>query len=122
LKVYIADDEPEIREALAKVFSVKGFAVGEFSDGQSLLDKVGTAPPDLIILDVMMPKLTGWETCRELKKRKESARIPVIILTAKTGGIDELMAAETGADLYLKKPISPLEIFQQAQTLLGGAS
>jgi DNA-binding response OmpR family regulator len=120
LRVVLADDEPEIRETLQAVFQAKGWEVLAFSDGQAALDNALTKKPDLIILDVMMPKLTGWEACRELKKREETKHIPVIILTARTKELDELMTAEAGADLYLTKPFNPLEVFAAASKLTGG--
>ncbi|MFH1347092.1 MAG: response regulator [Candidatus Margulisiibacteriota bacterium] len=120
MKVLIADDELENRETLGEIFKSKGFEVIETTDGQAAIERSILKKPDLIILDVMMPKLTGWEACRKLKENKETNNIPVIILTGKTKDIDELMTAEAGADLYIKKPFSPLEVFEQAQQLLGG--
>ncbi|MBN2058389.1 MAG: response regulator [Candidatus Saganbacteria bacterium] len=120
MKVILADDENEIREPLSAVFKAKGAEVREFGDGRSALDSALSRPPDLIILDVMMPKMSGWDACRELKTNEKTKDIPVIILTARTKDMDELMTAEAGADLYLKKPFNPLEVYAEAQKLLGG--
>jgi DNA-binding response OmpR family regulator len=120
LRVVIADDEPEIRETLQAVFQAKGWEVLTYSDGQAAFDNACTKLPDLAIFDVMMPKLNGWEACRELKKCETTKHIPVIILTARTKEVDELMTAESGADLYLPKPFNPLEVYEQAVKLTGG--
>jgi DNA-binding response OmpR family regulator len=120
LRVLLADDEPEIRDTLQAVFQAKGWEVLAFSDGQSALANAQTQKPDLVILDVNMPKLTGWEACRELKKRPETKQLPVIILTARAKELDELMTAEAGADLYLTKPFNPLQVYEEAVKLTGG--
>ena len=119
MKVLIADDELDIRETLAEAFQAKGFEVVVAADGKIALEKAGQERPDLAVLDVMMPKLSGWEVCKELKKNEPTKNIPVIILTAaKTKEIDELMSAESGADLHLKKPYNPLDIVTSAENLL----
>jgi DNA-binding response OmpR family regulator len=120
LRVLLADDEPEIRDTLQAIFQAKGWEVIAFSDGQSALANAQTQKPDLVILDVNMPKLTGWEACRELKKRPETKQLPVIILTARAKELDELMTAEAGADLYLTKPFNPLQVYEEAVKLTGG--
>ena len=120
MRVVVADDEPEILDILKSIFETKGWEVLAFSDGQAGLDSALTKKPDLVIFDVMMPKLTGWDACRELKKREETKHIPVIILTAKNRDMDELMTAETGADLYLTKPFDPFEVYAAAVKLTGG--
>ncbi|MBU0574348.1 MAG: response regulator transcription factor [Candidatus Margulisiibacteriota bacterium] len=118
MKVLIADDEIEIREVLRAVFEANKFEVLEYSDGEAALSNALLKKPDLIILDVMMPRISGWEACRELKKNEQTKNIPVIILTAKSRDIDELMTAEAGADLYIKKPFDPKDILEKAKALM----
>lgn len=120
MKVMIADDEPQILATLEAAFESKGFEVLKYSDGQTALNNVATQQPDLIILDVLMPKLSGWDACHLIKSKAETKHIPVIILTAKTKDIDELMACEVAADAYIRKPFDPLEVLKKAEELIGG--
>ena len=122
MKLLLADDELAIREALSAAFKAAGWEVAAFNDGQSALENLPRVQPDLVILDVTMPRLNGWEVCRELKKNEQTKKIPVIILTGRTKGEDELMTAEAGADLYLTKPFDPLQVVEQARQLRGGGS
>ncbi len=104
-KVLIIDDEIKLREALVELFSFIGYQIVEAQDGLDGLDKVKAHHPDLIICDIMMPKLDGYGF---LKKHlaSEQATIPVVLLTAKTEGVDEIIGKGLGAKEYVKKPFS----------------
>jgi DNA-binding response OmpR family regulator len=104
-KILIIDDEIKLREALVELFSFIGYQIVEAQDGLDGLDKVKAHHPDLIICDIMMPKLDGYGF---LKKHlaSEQATIPVVLLTAKTEGVDEIIGKGLGAKEYIKKPFS----------------
>jgi DNA-binding response OmpR family regulator len=108
-KVLIIDDEIKLREALVELFSFIGYQIVEAQDGLDGLEKVKSHHPDLIICDIMMPKLDGYGF---LKKHlaSEQATIPVVLLTAKTEEIDEIIGKELGAKEYIKKPFSFQEL------------
>ena len=104
-KVLIIDDEIKLREALVELFSFIGYQIVEAHDGLDGLDKVKEHLPDLIICDIMMPKLDGYGF---LKKHlaSEQSTIPVVLLTAKTEEVDEIIGKGLGAKEYVKKPFS----------------
>jgi DNA-binding response OmpR family regulator len=103
-KILLCDDEPDILTILKRYLEVDGYSVVTASDGQEALEKIFSDHFDLIILDVMMPKVNGWEVCKRIKSKAETKNIPVIILTAKSQDVDALMSYETGADEYATKP------------------
>lgn len=108
-KVLIIDDEIKLREAIVELFSFIGYQIVEAQDGLDGLDKVKSHTPDLIICDVMMPKLDGYGF---LKKHlaSEQAAIPVVLLTAKTEEVDVIIGKSLGAKDYIKKPFSFQEL------------
>jgi DNA-binding response OmpR family regulator len=89
------------------------------NDGEEALNAAGTRNPDLAVLDVMMPKLDGYEVTRRMREREETERIPVILLTARVQEADVQRGFESGADDYLKKPFSPQELRARVQAVLG---
>ncbi len=105
--IVVADDEKHIVQLIKLYLSNEGFRVETAADGQEALDKARRLRPDLIVLDLMMPRLDGWEVCRRL--RKES-NIPVIMLTARTDDVDKIVGLELGADDYVTKPFNPREL------------
>jgi DNA-binding response OmpR family regulator len=109
--VLIIDDEIKLREAIVELFSFIGYQIVEAQDGLDGLDKVQLHTPDLIICDVMMPKLDGYGF---LKKHltSEQSHIPVVLLTAKTEEVDEIIGKDLGAKEYIKKPFSFQELKQ----------
>ena len=94
---------------------MKGFRVETAADGQEALEKARRLRPDLIVLDLMMPKVDGWEVCRRL--RKES-NVPVIMLTARTDDVDKIVGLELGADDYVTKPFNPRELVARVKAVL----
>ncbi|MBN1621466.1 MAG: response regulator [Endomicrobiales bacterium] len=103
-KILLADDEPDIITILKRYLEVDGYNVTTASDGQEAFDKINNDTFDLIILDVMMPKINGWEVCKKIKSDPKTSNIPVIILTAKSQDVDALMSYECGANEYATKP------------------
>ena len=116
-KILLVDDEPDILEFLQYNLEKEGFAVITAKDGEEavLLLKEN---PDLVILDIMMPKLDGYEVCKIIREDKNTAQLPVIFLTAKSSERDEIKGLEQGANDFIQKPISPLKLIARVKTNL----
>jgi len=117
------DDEPEAVELIEFNLKQAGYAVATASDGAEALKKAHAQPPDAIILDVMLPEMDGFEACKVLRLDPATARVPIIMLTAKAAEIDRVLGLELGADDYLTKPFSPRELLLRIKKILArGAS
>ena len=116
--VLLVEDEPAQREVLAYNLEAEGFAVSQASDGEEAMMMVDEAAPDIIILDWMMPNLSGIEVCRRLKMRPETRGIPIIMLSARAEEVDRIRGLETRADDYVIKPYSVLELMARARAQL----
>ncbi len=111
-KILIADDEPSLRLLVRATLSAnKSFDLIEASDGNEALGKAQNEMPDLILLDVMMPGLSGFEVCERLKNDPKTKKIVIIMLTAKGQQSDRDWAISVGTDYFLTKPFSPIELF-----------
>lgn len=117
-RILIVDDEKDIRELLSFQLQQHGFATVAASNGEEALSKIEEKPPDLIILDLMMPKMDGAEVCRVLKRDEKTRRLPIIMLTAKGEEIDRVVGFELGADDYVAKPFSPRELALRVKAVL----
>jgi DNA-binding response OmpR family regulator len=117
--VLVADDDDDIRDLVAFRLDRAGYEVLRAGDGQQALDLAKQHVPDLAVLDVMMPKLTGYDVTRELRADAATSRIPVILLTARVQEADVARGFEAGADDYVKKPFSPQELKARVQAVLG---
>jgi len=117
--VLVADDDDDIRDLVAFRLDRAGYEVLRAGDGQQALDLAKEHVPDLAVLDVMMPKLTGYDVTRELRADTATSRIPVILLTARVQEADVARGFEAGADDYVKKPFSPQELKARVQAVLG---
>ncbi len=120
-KILIVDDEPDALEVLGFKLREAGYAPAFASDGAKALAAVKTAPPDLIVLDVMMPEIDGLEVCRILRRDPATASIPILMLTAKAAEMDRVIGLELGADDYVTKPYSPRELVLRIKKLLARA-
>jgi two-component system, OmpR family, alkaline phosphatase synthesis response regulator PhoP len=116
-RILIVDDEPDIIRLLKYNLEKEGFEVLVANDGVKAIERAGEHP-DLIVLDVMMPRMDGWEVVRRLKQDKRTADIPVIFLTAKASEMDEVVGLELGADDYIVKPISPRKLLARINSRL----
>lgn len=105
-KILVIDDEPEITDIVATFLKDAGYEVLTENSGAMGVEKVKSFKPDLVILDIMMPFMDGYEICEELKKNRHTEKIPVIFLTGKDPRSDEGRAFRSGGDLYVKKPFS----------------
>ncbi len=113
--VLLVEDEPSQREVLAYNLEAEGFRVVQAENGEDGLVLVDEEAPDIIILDWMMPRVSGIEVCRRLKMRPETRSIPIIMLSARAEEVDKVRGLETGADDYVIKPYSVLELMARAR-------
>lgn len=116
--ILIVDEDPFIRDVLVQKLSALGYRAVEARNGKEALDKVAREPPDLILLDVMMPVMDGFQACRVLKDNEETRLIPVIIMTALQAVEDRIKGAEAGADDFLTKPVDDRELEARIRTAL----
>lgn len=117
-RVLLVEDEPAQREAVSYNLGSEGFAVITADNGEDALLLVGEDAPDIVILDWMLPKLSGIEVCRQLKLRPETRGIPVIMLSARAEEVDRVRGLETGVDAYVVKPYSMVELMARAKAQL----
>ena len=117
-RVLVVEDEPAQREVLAYNLEAEGFAVSRAENGEEALMLVEEVAPDVIVLDWMMPTLSGIEVCRRLKIRSETRAIPVIMLSARSEEVDRVRGLETGADDYVIKPYSVIELMARVRSQL----
>ncbi len=116
-KILLVDDEPDIVEFLKYNLEQQEFEVIVGHTGEEALQKL-SEKPDLIVLDIMMPKLDGFETCKRIRQNKEFENVPIVFLTAKAGEIDEIKGLELGASDYIQKPISPNKLIARVKSNL----
>lgn len=117
--VLVADDDADILALVAFRLERSGYSVVTAADGEEALRVARERHPDLAVLDVMMPKLTGYDVTRALRAEEATARMPVILLTARVQEADVARGFEAGADDYVKKPFSPQELRARVQAVLG---
>lgn len=117
-RVLVVEDEPAQREVLAYNLEAEGFAVSRAQDGEEALMLVDEVGPDIIVLDWMMPNLSGIEVCRRLKVRSDTRAIPIIMLSARSEEVDRVRGLETGADDYVIKPYSVIELMARVRSQL----
>ena len=115
----VVDDDEVIRQLIAVNLTLEGFDVATAVDGQDCLDKVQAIAPDVITLDVMMPRLDGWETAVQLRKSPDTAHIKVVLITARAQEDDMARGMNVGADAYLTKPFDPGEMIRVVRELAG---
>lgn len=115
-RVLVADDDRAIRDSLARVLDLEGYAPSTVADGAAALESVRTNRPDLLVLDLMMPAVDGLTVCRVL--RSEGDRLPILMLTARTETTDRVAGLDAGADDYLPKPFDPAELLARIRALL----
>jgi len=117
-KILVVDDEPEAVELVEFNLKQAGYAVTTADDGAEALKKARAQIPDLIVLDVMLPEMDGFEICKTLRLDPATARVPILMLTAKAAEIDRVLGLELGADDYLTKPFSPRELLLRIKKII----
>ena len=117
-RILLVDDEPSIVKMVGRRLEVEGFDVVVAMDGQEGLTKAQADHPDLIILDLMLPTLNGYEVCTMLKQDTRYQRIPIVLFTAKAQDKDEKLGMECGANAYVRKPFRAQELLEKIRALL----
>ena len=117
-RILVVDDEPEAVELVEFNLKQAGYAVITAADGVEALKKARSQSPDLIVLDVMLPEMDGFEICKTLRLDAATARVPIIMVTAKAAEMDRVLGLELGADDYLTKPFSPRELLLRIKKIL----
>lgn len=117
-KILVVDDEPDVTDLVAYHLKAKGFHVETVNDATASISRARTYQPDLLILDIMMPNLSGIQICRILRADSKLSRVPIIFLTAKAEPSDRIEGLESGADDYMGKPFSPKELVLRVESIL----
>jgi DNA-binding response OmpR family regulator len=120
-KILIVDDEPNIVMSLEFLMTREGFAVAVAGDGEEALVRMHEFLPDLVLLDVMMPKKSGYDVCREIRANPAWAEVKVVMLTAKGRDTESAKGLALGADAYITKPFATRDLAAQVKLLLGEA-
>ena len=121
--ILVVDDEKNIVDLIEIYARQQGYATVRAHDGRAGLDLVASASPDLVVLDLMLPLLDGWEVCRQIRAKSD---LPIIMLTARDDDVDKIVGLELGADDYMTKPFNPRELMARIKAILrrreGGAA
>lgn len=120
MKILVVDDDPAVRESLRRSLIFNGYAVILATDGEEALDKIQSERPDMVILDVMMPKIDGLEVCRELRSQGDD--VPILLLTARDSVSERVAGLDAGADDYLTKPFALEELLARTRSLVRRAA
>lgn len=113
--ILLVDDEPHIIELARLYLRQEGFRVDSAGDGLTALERVKVQPPDLMVLDLMLPRLDGWEVCKRIRAESD---LPILMLTARDEDIDKIVGLELGADDYMAKPFNPRELVARVKAIL----
>ena len=120
-KILVVEDEPEIRILVKTILEKAGYSVVEAEDGEAALRLVNEEEPDLVLLDVMIPCIEGWEVCRRIRENEATRRIPIIMVTVRTTDEDIQRSVECGANAHINKPFDQKELLDTIKKLLGRA-
>jgi twitching motility two-component system response regulator PilG len=120
-QILIVEDEESLLKLESVLLSSRGYNVKGVADGQAALNAIGSVKPDLVLLDVMLPEVDGFEVCRRIKNNEATRHIPVIMLTAKKSHEDIARGEQVGADWYMTKPFKSAMLVETVQRLLSGA-
>jgi len=121
-KILVVEDEPDISKLVSYNLAQERFKVLTAEDGEQALQVIQREKPNLVVLDLMLPGLSGMEICKILRNRPETAKLPILMLTAKAGEADRIVGLEMGADDYLAKPFSPREMVARVRAILRRAN
>jgi two-component system alkaline phosphatase synthesis response regulator PhoP len=117
-RILIVEDDPDIAELVARYLDKAGFATARVATGRDALAAIFSRPPDLLVLDLMLPHVDGLEVCRAVRGKDATAALPIIMLTARAEESERIVGLELGADDYLAKPFSPNELVARVRALL----
>jgi len=116
--ILVVDDDPNIVELAALYLEQEGFRVQAAGDGAKTLDLIARQPPALLVLDLMLPQVDGWEVCRRVRAGKSAPDLPIVMLTARDDDVDKIVGLELGADDYVTKPFNPRELVARVKAIL----
>lgn len=119
-KILVVDDDDNVLLLVRANLEIDGYEVTEATNGEEALKSIDKDRPDLVLLDVMMPKVDGWKVLKQIKQSPSLASIPVVMLTAKVQEGNQIKGWESGADEYITKPFNPLSLVQIVKKLLSG--
>lgn len=117
-RILVVEDEESLLKLESILLTSKGYSVTGVMDGRSALEEIAKSKPDLVILDIMLPELDGFEVCRQIKGDPETCHIPVVMLTAKKSSQDLARGRQVGADEYITKPFKSAKVMEIIGTLL----
>lgn len=117
-KVLLVEDSSSQRQAIGKLLKDSGWIVTEATDGSEAWEKIAISPPDLVILDIVMPKMNGYEVCRRLKSDPKTQKLPVILCSSKSEDFDRYWGMKQGADAYIAKPFAAADFLQTIEKLV----
>ena len=121
-RILIVDDDPDMASVLGQLLESSGYKVSAVMDGEAALQFLEKSFPDLVVADVMLPKMDGWKLCKKIKEDERTRAIPVLIVTGKSEEMDEIMSYESGADGFIRKPFKNDEFVAAVENLLNGTS
>ncbi len=121
-RVLVVEDDPDIADLMRRYLLKAGFAVDVLGSGDEAFEAVRSSPPDLLVLDLMLPRMSGLELCRAVRDTPQTADLPVIMVTARSDESDRIAGLDLGADDYLAKPFSPGELVARVRALLRRSS
>jgi DNA-binding response OmpR family regulator len=121
-RILVVDDEPKIARIVAAYLEKDGYRVQVVGDGRAALSNAQNDLPDLVVLDLMLPEISGWDVCRTLRREPATTTVPIIMLTARDEVADRIVGLELGADDYLVKPFDPKELVARVHAVLRRAS
>lgn len=116
--VLVVDDDPLILRVVSTVLDLEEFDVVTATSAAEALDRLATSSPDVVVSDIMMPEMDGFELCQRIREQPAHAKLPIILLTARDGDEDRRRGIDVGGDAYLTKPFSPLELIDEIDRLL----
>lgn len=117
-RIMIVEDEESLLKLESILLSARGYKVTGVMDGRTALEEINTEKPDLVLLDIMLPSLDGFEVCRRIKENPETSAIPVVMLTARKNSQDHAHGLEAGADAYITKPFKSAQVIDTIESLL----
>jgi len=117
-RILVVDDEPDLQDLVRLSLGDAGYQVETAETARGAIDRIQRSMPDLLVLDLMLPDMSGTELCRHLRNRAETADLPILMLTAKSEEVDRIVGFELGADDYVTKPFSPRELALRVRALL----
>lgn len=116
--IHLVEDDPDQRRLVERILTARGYTVVLSPDGERGLETARSSPPDLVILDVVLPAMNGYQVCRALRQDPATAHVPVLMLTAKDEPADEYWAGQAGATVFLSKPVEPSDLIDAVKGLL----